>query len=142
MLLFIESYPYELNYKIREDLTVKDALSGVVSYFNKKETTYKPEYVGYCYSKVANDVILFLPKVVLTGEQNEEKIGKNWNGQTGSIEPYLSSVGAIHSLGIAVVKDAIEIQIVIAHEDGIDDLLARDVLNLSAREVETVGKNR
>ena len=71
-----------------------------------------------------------------------EKIGKNWNGQTGSIEPYLSSVGTIHRLGIAVVKDAIEILIVIAHEDGIDDLLARDVLNLSAREVETVGKNR
>lgn len=73
MLLFIEGYPYELNYKIREDLTVKDALSGVVSYFNKKETTYKPEYVGYCYNKAANDVIIFLPKVVLTGEQNEDK---------------------------------------------------------------------
>ena len=73
MLLFIEGYPYELDYKIREDLTVRDALSGVVSYFNKKETTYKPEYVGYCYSKSANDVVIFLPKVVLTGEQNKDK---------------------------------------------------------------------
>jgi hypothetical protein len=74
MLLFIEGYPYELDYKIREDLTVRDALSGVVSYFNKKETTYKPEYVGYCYSKSAEDVVIFLPKVVLTGEQNKDNV--------------------------------------------------------------------
>ena len=74
MLLFIEGYPYELDYKIREDLTVKKALSGVVSYFNKKETTYKPEYVGYCYSKSAEDVVIFLPKVVLTGEQNKDNV--------------------------------------------------------------------
>ena len=73
MLLFIEGYPYERNHEIREDLTVEDALSGVVSYFNKKETTYRPEYVGYCYSQVAHDVIFFLPKVVLTGEQNKDK---------------------------------------------------------------------
>ncbi len=72
MLLFIEGYPYELDYKIRENLTVKDALSGVVAYFNKKETTYSPEYVGYCYSKAADDVVFFLPKVVLTGEQTQE----------------------------------------------------------------------
>ena len=72
MLLFIEGYPYELNHVIRDEITVKDALSGVVSHFNKKETTYTPEYVGYCYSKAAKDVIFFLPKVVLTGEQNEE----------------------------------------------------------------------
>ena len=72
MLLFIEGYPYELNHKIREDLTVKDALSGVVSYFNQKETVYKPEYVGYCYSKAADDVVFFLPKVVLTGEQTKD----------------------------------------------------------------------
>ncbi len=73
MLLFIEGYPYERNHEIREDLTVEDALSGVVSYFNKKETTYRPEYVGYCYSQAARDVIFFLPKVVLTGEQNKDK---------------------------------------------------------------------
>lgn len=73
MLLFIEGYPYELNYKIREDLTVEDALSGVVSHFNKKETTYRPEYVGYCYSKAADDVIFFLPKVVLTGKQTQNE---------------------------------------------------------------------
>ena len=54
-------------------------MSGVVSHFNKKETTYSPEYVGYCYSKAADDVIFFLPKVVLTGaqikgEQEDSKI--------------------------------------------------------------------
>lgn len=73
MLLFIEGYPYELNHPIRDNLTVKDALAGVVSYFNDKETTYSPEYVGYCYSKAADDVVFFLPKVVLTGEQDENK---------------------------------------------------------------------
>lgn len=73
MLLFIEGYPYELNHPIRDNLTVKDALAGVVSYFNDKETTYSPEYVGYCYSKAADDVVFFLPKVVLTGEQDEDK---------------------------------------------------------------------
>ena len=73
MLLFIEGYPYELSHPIRHNLTVEDALSGVVSYFNKKETTYRPEYVGYCYSQKADDVIFFLPKVVLTGEQNKDK---------------------------------------------------------------------
>lgn len=73
MLLFIEGYPYKLNHKIREDLTVEEALGGVVSHFNKKEEYYRPEYVGYCYSKAAEDMIFFLPKVVLTGEQKEDK---------------------------------------------------------------------
>ena len=73
MLLFIEGYPYELNYKIREDLTVEKALDGIVSHFNKKEEYYRPEYVGYCYSKAADDVIFFLPKVVLTGKQTKDE---------------------------------------------------------------------
>ena len=73
MLLFIEGYPYKLDYEIREGLTVEDALGGVVSFLNKKEKYYRPEYVGYCYSKVAEDMIFFLPKVVLTGEQKEDK---------------------------------------------------------------------
>lgn len=73
MLLFIEGYPYRLGHKIREDLTVEKALGGVVSHFNKKEEYYRPEYVGYCYSKAAEDMIFFLPKVVLTGEQKEDK---------------------------------------------------------------------
>jgi len=73
MLLFIEGYPYKLDHKIREDLTVEEALDGVVSHFNKKEEYYRPEYVGYCYSKAAEDMIFFLPKVVLTGEQKEDK---------------------------------------------------------------------
>jgi len=73
MFLFIEGYPYKLDHKIREDLTVEEALGGVVSHFNKKEEYYRPEYVGYCYSKAAEDMIFFLPKVVMTGEQKEDK---------------------------------------------------------------------
>lgn len=73
MLLFIEGYPYKLDYEIREGLTVEDALGGVVSFFNKKEEYYRPEYVGYCYSKAAEDMLFFLPKVVLTGELKEDK---------------------------------------------------------------------
>lgn len=73
MLLFIEGYPYRLDHVIREGLTVEGALGGVASHFNKKEEYYRPEYVGYCYSKAAEDMIFFLPKVVLTGEQREDK---------------------------------------------------------------------
>lgn len=72
MFLFIEGYPYKLDYKIREGLTVEKVLGGVVSHFNKKEEYYRPEYVGYCYSKAAEDMVFFLPKVVLTGEQNAD----------------------------------------------------------------------
>lgn len=73
MLLFIEGYPYKLDHKIREGLTVEDALGGIVSHFNKKEEEYRPEYVGYCYSKAAEDMVFFLPKVVLTGLQDDDK---------------------------------------------------------------------
>ena len=72
MLIFIEGYPYKLDYVIREGLTVEDALGSVVSFFNKKEEYYRPEYVGYCYSKAAEDMLFFLPKVVLTGKQNDD----------------------------------------------------------------------
>lgn len=70
MLLFIEGYPYNLNATIREKLTVRDVLKDVVS-VPAKEVTASFEYVGYCYSKAARDVVFFLPKVVLTGDQNE-----------------------------------------------------------------------
>ena len=72
MLLFIEGYPYDLNREIREGLTIRKVLVDVVS-LPVKEDTYAVEYVGYCYSKAAADVIFFLPKVVLTGEQDEDK---------------------------------------------------------------------
>jgi hypothetical protein len=72
MLLFIEGYPYNPNTVVRGGKTVKDVLSDVVSIFNEKEEFYIPEYVGYCYSKKLDDVIFFLPKVVLTGEKDEE----------------------------------------------------------------------
>lgn len=71
MLLFIEEYPYRMNDIVKENLTVRDVLKNVVS-VPVKEDKYSFEYVGYCYSKAAKDVIFFLPKVVLTGEQNEE----------------------------------------------------------------------
>lgn len=71
MLLFIEGYPYFLNDIVRDGLTVRDILKDVVS-VPEKEKQYAFGYVGYCYSKAAKDVIFFLPKVVLTGEQNEE----------------------------------------------------------------------
>lgn len=72
MLLFIEGYPYDLNREVREGLTIRNVLADVVS-LPAKEDTYAVEYVGYCYSKAAADVIFFLPKVVLTGEQDEDK---------------------------------------------------------------------
>lgn len=72
MLLFIEGYPYDLNREVREGLTIRNVLADVVS-IPAKEDTYAVEYVGYCYSKAAGDVIFFLPKVVLTGEQDEDK---------------------------------------------------------------------
>jgi len=71
MLLFIEGYPYNLNDTVKDNLTVRTMLKDVVS-IPAKEDRYAFEYVGYCYSKAAKDVIFFLPKVVLTGEQNEE----------------------------------------------------------------------
>ncbi len=71
MLLFIEGYPYSLNDIVRDGLTIRDVLKDVVS-VPVKEDRYAFGYVGYCYGKAAKDVIFFLPKVVLTGEQNEE----------------------------------------------------------------------
>ena len=72
MLLFIEGYPYSLDKVVRDQLTVRDILGDIVT-FPKMEDHYTVEYVGYCYSQKAEDVIFFLPKVVLTGEQNEDK---------------------------------------------------------------------
>ena len=71
MLLFIEGYPYNLNAIVKDGLSVRDILKDVVS-VPVKEEYYVFGYVGYCYSKAAKDVIFFLPKVVLTGERNEE----------------------------------------------------------------------
>ena len=71
MLLFIEGYPYNLNAIVKDGLSVRDILKAVVS-VPVKEEYYAFGYVGYCYSKAAKDVIFFLPKVVLTGERNEE----------------------------------------------------------------------
>ena len=71
MLLFIEGYPYNLDAIVKDGLSVKEILKDVVS-IPVKEDHYAFEYVGYCYSKPAKDVIFFLPKVVLTGEHDDE----------------------------------------------------------------------
>lgn len=70
MLLFIEGYPYNLNASVRNELTVRDVLKEVVA-VPQKEEQYAVEYVGYCYSRAAKDVVFFLPKVVLTGKRDE-----------------------------------------------------------------------
>lgn len=71
MLLFIEGYPYNLNDTVRDGLTVREILKDIV-FIPKPEDQYAFGYVGYCYSRSAEDVVFFLPKVVLTGEQNED----------------------------------------------------------------------
>ena len=71
MLLFIEGYPYNLDAIVKDGLSVREILKDVVS-IPVKEDNYTFGYVGYCYSKAAKDVVFFLPKVVLTGEQNDE----------------------------------------------------------------------
>lgn len=71
MLLFIEGYPYELDAIVKDGLSILEILKDVVS-IPVKEDNYAFGYVGYCYSKAAKDVVFFLPKVVLTGEHNEE----------------------------------------------------------------------
>ena len=72
MLLFIEGYPYSLDKVVRDQQTIRDILGDIVT-IPKMEDHYTIEYVGYCYSQKAEDVIFFLPKVVLTGEQSEDK---------------------------------------------------------------------
>lgn len=71
MLLFIEGYPYNLDTIVKDGLSIRDILEDVVA-IPVKEKDYAFEYVGYCYSKSAKDVVFFLPKVVLTGDINEE----------------------------------------------------------------------
>ena len=41
MLLFIEGYPYALNYNVRGGLTVKDILEGIVSFPQIEKTQLK-----------------------------------------------------------------------------------------------------
>ena len=67
MLLFIEGYTYELDKQVsnRVDKTIRDVLGDIFTIPKlEKEKDFK--YVGYCYSHVAEDVVFFLPKVVLT----------------------------------------------------------------------------
>lgn len=80
MLLFIEGHQYKPGHKVGENkpaLTVEKILQGVdvlkkdiASYKKKKKKKIQLNYVGYCYSKVAEDIVFFLPKVVKTGKEN------------------------------------------------------------------------
>lgn len=81
MLLFIEGYPYNLDAIVKDGLSIREILKDVVS-IPVKEDNYAFGYVGYCYSKTANDVIFFLPKVVLTGEHNDENVADTIFGAT------------------------------------------------------------
>ena len=81
MLLFIEGYPYELDAIVKDGLSIREILKDVVS-IPVKEDNYAFGYVGYCYSKTAKDVIFFLPKVVLTGEHNDENVADTIFGAT------------------------------------------------------------
>ena len=67
MLLFIEGYTYELDRQVsnRIEKTIRDVLGDIFTIPRlEREKDFK--YVGYCYSHVAEDVVFFLPKVVLT----------------------------------------------------------------------------
>ena len=81
MLLFIEGYPYNLDAIVKDGLSIREILKDVVS-IPVKEDNYAFGYVGYCYSKTAKDVIFFLPKVVLTGEHNDENVADTIFGAT------------------------------------------------------------
>lgn len=81
MLLFIEGYPYNLDAIVKDGLSIREILKDVVS-IPVKEDSYAFGYVGYCYSKTAKDVIFFLPKVVLTGEYNDENVADTIFGAT------------------------------------------------------------
>lgn len=73
MLLFIEGYPYELDKQVsrRVTKTTRDVLGDIFTIPKlEKEKDFK--YVGYCYSHEAEDVVFFLPKVVLTANPTKD----------------------------------------------------------------------
>lgn len=72
MLLFIEGYKYNLDQQIssRGEMKIRDVLGDIFT-IPRLETEMDFKYVGYCYSHAAEDVVFFLPKVVLTGEKED-----------------------------------------------------------------------
>ena len=66
MLLFIEGYPYTLDYKVRENLKIKDILEGIVS-FPKIEKIQSFDYVRdnipkkNSQKKVVKSIKIFFP---------------------------------------------------------------------------------
>ena len=71
MLLFIEGHPYELDSEVR-GMKLRDILGDIFT-IPRLETVKEFMYVGYCYSHVADDVVFFLPKVVLTGDVSDSQ---------------------------------------------------------------------
>lgn len=71
MLLFIEGYPYTIDVPICKDgHTIREILIDLVPPLTEEGAKVSFEYVGYYYSRVANDMVFFLPKVVLMDTEN------------------------------------------------------------------------
>lgn len=71
MLLFIEGYSYTINVPVRKDgHTIREILADLVPPLTEEGAKVAFEYVGYYYSRVAGDMVFFLPKVVLLNEKD------------------------------------------------------------------------
>lgn len=71
MLLFIEGYSYTIDVPVRKDgHTIRDILADLVPPLTEEGAKVPFEYVGYYYSRVAGDMVFFLPKVVLLDTEN------------------------------------------------------------------------
>lgn len=71
MLLFIEGYSYSIDVPVRKDgHTIREILADLVPPLTEEGAKVPFEYVGYYYSRVAGDMVFFLPKVVLLDTEN------------------------------------------------------------------------
>lgn len=71
MLLFIEGYSYTIDVPVRKDgHTIREILAELVPPLTEEGAKVPFEYVGYYYSRVAGDMVFFLPKVVLLDTEN------------------------------------------------------------------------
>lgn len=71
MLLFIEGYRYTIDMPVRKDgHTIRAILGDLVPPLTEDGAKVSFDYVGYYFSRVAGDMVFFLPKVVLLDGQN------------------------------------------------------------------------
>ena len=66
MRIIIEGYPYK-------EQEIRTIVPERLLDFPNKNGEIKPPFVGYCYNPAINDCIFFLPKVVLTKDELDEK---------------------------------------------------------------------